>query len=76
MTALSIFIAVPISKTSPRKGRYVRVLPGLFIFSLYSGFLLSLKGSEADKIGSLVLIHMIFFVLSIFLNYINFVRTK
>ena len=76
MTALSIFIAVPISKTSPRKGRYVRVLPGLFIFSLYSGFLLSLKGSESDKIVSLVLIHMIFFVLSIFLNYINFVRTK
>ena len=76
MTALSIFIAVPISKTSPRKGRYVRVLPGLLIFSLYSGFLMSLKGSEADNISSLILIHMIFFVLSIFLNYLIFVRTK
>ena len=76
MTALSIFIAVPISKTSPRKGRYVRVLPGLLIFSLYSGFLMSLKGSEADNISSLILIHMIFFVLSIFLNYLIFVRAK
>ena len=76
MTALSIFIAVPISKTSPRKGRYVRVLPGLLIFSLYSGFLMSLKGSEADNISSLILIHMIFFVLSLFLNYLIFVRTK
>ena len=76
MTALSIFIAVPISKTSPRKGRYVRVLPGLLIFSLYSGFLMSLKGSEVDNISSLILIHMIFFVLSIFLNYLIFVRAK
>ena len=76
MTALSIFIAVPISKTSPRKGRYVRILPGLLIFSLYSGFLMSLKGNEADNISSLILIHMIFFVLSLFLNYLIFVRTK
>lgn len=69
MTVLSMFIAVPISKISPRKGRYSRVLPGLLIFLTYTGLLLSFKGNEVTEITSMMLTHFIFLVLAVILNF-------
>ena len=74
MTILSVFIAVPISKISPRKGRYSRVLPGLLIFSTYSALLLSYKGSELIDLTAVALVHSLFLILALFLN-ISFLRS-
>ena len=74
MTILSVFIAVPISKISPRKGRYSRVLPGLLIFSAYSALLLSYKGSELIDLTAVALVHSLFLILALFLN-ISFLRS-
>ena len=76
MTAVSVFIAVPLSKISPRKGRYSRVFPGLLVFSIYSGFLLSLKGEESEQIESLIATHFIFLILAMFLNFYSYGRSR
>jgi lipopolysaccharide export system permease protein len=68
MTILSIFIAVPISKISPRKGRYSRVLPGLLVFSTYTALLLSFKGNEMIELTSLLIVHFLFLLLALVLN--------
>ena len=66
---INILIALPLSKSSPRVGRYSRVLPSLLIFSIYSGILLSFKGSEISNIFYLFSTHLLFLCLSIFLNF-------
>ena len=68
MTILSIFISVPISKISPRKGRYSRVLPGLLVFSTYTALLLSFKGNEMIELTSLLTVHFLFLLLALVLN--------
>ena len=68
LTLLSVFIALPMSERKPRNGRYSRVLPSLLIFSLYIGLLLSFKGSEVESLNSILLVHLIFLAISLFLN--------
>ena len=65
---INIMIALPLSKGSPRVGRYSSILPSLLIFSIYSGILLSFKGSEITNVVYLFSIHLLFLCLSIFLN--------
>jgi len=76
MIVVSVFIAVPLSKTSPRKGRYARVFPGLIIFSVYSGLLLSTKGNEIAEMSFLLSIHLIFTLVAIFLNFYSYGKSK
>ena len=68
LTLLSVFIALPMSERKPRNGRYSRVLPSLLIFSLYIGLLLSFKGSEVESLNSILLVHLLFLAISLFLN--------
>ena len=66
---ISVFIALPISKINPRKGRYSRVLPALLLFSIYIGLLLSFKGEEESNAFSFSFIHIIFLLAALFLNF-------
>ena len=66
---ISVFIALPISKINPRKGRYSRVLPALLLFSIYIGLLLSFKGEEESNTFSFSVIHIIFLLAALFLNF-------
>ena len=75
MTLLSIFMAVPLSERSPRKGRYSKILPSLLIFSAYLGILLTFKGTESSNLISILLVHLLFLVFSILLN-LYMLRTK
>ena len=73
MTVISIFLAVPISSTSPREGRYKRVLPALLIFSLYLGLLIASRGvsdlSFLNQLISMILIHFTFLSIAFFLYF-------
>ena len=76
MIVVSLFIAVPLSKTSPRSGRYAKVFPGLLIFSIYSGLLLSIKGNEIEEMNSILYIHLIFMLVAIFLNFYSYGKSQ
>ncbi len=73
MTIISIFLAVPLSKASPREGRYKRVLPALLVFSLYLGLLIASRGANelslTAQITSMVLIHIAFLIIAFYLYF-------
>jgi len=68
---ITVFLALPLSKVEPRQGRYSKVLPSILVFLVYLGLLLLVKGwLEEGKIAfvsSLLLVHLSFFVLGLFL---------
>lgn len=44
------FLAVPLSSTSPRRGRYVKMLPAIILYMLYLGALSGMRGAmEAGR---------------------------
>ena len=69
MILIAMFIAFPLSQNSPRSGRYARVLPGLLIFSIYAGLLLSLKDETIQNLTYLISLHFFFLILAILLNH-------
>ena len=69
MILITMFIAFPLSQNSPRSGRYARVLPGLLIFSIYAGLLLSLKDETIQNLTYLISLHFFFLILAILLNH-------
>ena len=73
MTIISIFLAVPLSNSSPREGRYKRVLPALLVFSLYLGLLIASRGasdlSPVNQITSMVFIHFVFLIFAFYLYF-------
>ena len=69
LIVITSLIALPISKTSPRTGRYSRVLPGLMIFAVYAGTLLTFKDAIKENLIYIFIIHLIFLSVSIILNF-------
>ena len=69
LIVITSLIALPISKTSPRTGRYSRVLPGLMIFAVYAGTLLTFKDAIKENLIYIFIIHLIFLLVSIILNF-------
>ena len=81
LTLIAVFLAVPLSKTKPRQGRYSKVLPCIFIFLVYIGILLLVKGwldeGRITFVLSLILVHLSFFLLGLILiSRISPLRTK
>ena len=72
LTLLSVFIAIPMSERTPRNGRYSKVLPSLLIFSVYIGLLLSFKDSELESFMFILLVHLLFLAISLFLNLLTY----
>ncbi|MGY8871150.1 MAG: LPS export ABC transporter permease LptF [Pseudomonadales bacterium] len=60
-------IAVPMSKTNPRQGRYAKLIPSILLYMLYLTLLTSAKGMIDDgdaSVGLLWMIHAGFFLLA------------
>lgn len=55
MVLVATLLAVPLSKTNPRQGRYLKMLPAILIYIFYLAFLINARSAVAD--GSLS--HMI-----------------
>lgn len=72
---LSLFIlailAIPISKSSPRKGRFAKILPAILIYFVYSNMLgiaqSFVKKGEVSPIIGVWWVHSLFFLLFIYL---------
>ncbi|SIT07173.1 LPS export ABC transporter permease LptF [Neptunomonas antarctica] len=65
-------IAVPMSKTNPRQGRYAKLIPSILLYMLYLTLLTSAKGviDEGEASVSLLwLIHGAFFLLAMSLMF-------
>jgi lipopolysaccharide export system permease protein len=64
-------LAVPLSRTNPRQGRYLKLLPAIIIYLIYLGTLIAARGAmDAGKwpiLPGLWLVHGIFFGLSLLL---------
>ncbi|MGH1469700.1 MAG: LPS export ABC transporter permease LptF [Cellvibrionaceae bacterium] len=55
MVIIVTFIAVPMSHTNPRQGRFVKMLPAFFLFMSYLGLLVVAKGwVEEQKLSTSV----------------------
>lgn len=64
-------LAVPLSRTNPRQGRYLKMLPAILIYLIYLGALIGVRGlMDSGKwplIPGLWLVHFIFLTLSLLL---------
>lgn len=62
-------MAVPLSRTDPRRGRYAKMLPAIILFMVYLGLLIALRGSiEGGKVPltpGLWSVHIIFLVIAL-----------
>ena len=73
MVPVAIMIALPLSRVSPRQGRYFKLLPGLLVYLIYLSLLMSLQGSI--KHGSIAVfpglygVNALFFLLGLLLFY-------
>lgn len=43
MSLVAVLLAVPLSRVSPRQGRFVKLLPGVLLFMLYLGLLVGVR---------------------------------
>ena len=79
LTVIAVFLALPLSRVRPRKGRYSKVLPCILVFLIYLGLLLLVKGwLDEGRIlfsSSLLLIHFCFFLLGLyFMSKFSFIK--
>ena len=48
MVFIATLLAVPLSKTNPRQGRYLKMLPAILIYIFYLAFLINARSAIAD----------------------------
>lgn len=48
MVLIATLLAVPLSKTNPRQGRYLKMLPAVLIYIFYLAFLINARSAIAD----------------------------
>ena len=48
MVFIATLMAVPLSKTNPRQGRYLKMLPAILIYIFYLAFLINARGAVAE----------------------------
>jgi lipopolysaccharide export system permease protein len=69
MVFIATLLAVPLSHTNPRQGRYFKMLPAILIYLFYLAFLLNanskmMKGQLDPNVG-LWMVHLIFLMLAL-----------
>lgn len=73
MIPIIVFISLPLSVVNSRKGRYMQLLPGLLVYLLYLGSIITAKGMiEDNKISPLpgtLVIHAGFLIIGILMFY-------
>lgn len=71
MVFIATLLAVPLSKTNPRQGRYLKMLPAILIYVFYLAFLINARGAIAEGDLSpglgLWVVHLPFFVIALFM---------
>lgn len=71
LVVIVALLAVPLSKTNPRQGRYLKMLPAILIYLVYLGGLIGVRGlMDSGKwplIPGLWAVHLIFLVLALLL---------
>jgi len=64
-------IAVPLAKVNPRQGRFIKILPAIFLYILYLGSLISMNGALHESNLSALIgfgsIHLFFLVIGLIL---------
>lgn len=67
MVLIIVLLAVPLSRTNPRQGRYARLLPAILIYFVYLLSLNAVRGSletgEYSVITSLLPVHLLFLLI-------------
>ena len=81
LVLVACLLAVPLSRTNPRQGRYLKMLPALIIYIFYFTFLMNVRAQmEAGKMSifpGLWLVHIPFLGLALMLiNWPNFVLLR
>lgn len=70
-------LAVPLSKVNPRQGRFYKLIPAIFLYMIYLGLLIAVRG-RIDKthiaIAWLWVIHLIFLAIGLMLLYWEYIR--
>jgi lipopolysaccharide export system permease protein len=59
-----VLIAVPLSRTNPRQGRYAQLIPTILLYLVYLSLLMSARDQveEGANPGLIWLVHLVFFV--------------
>ena len=59
-----VLIAVPLSRTSPRQGRYSQLIPSILLYLVYLSLLMSArdKVDQGGSVGLIWIVHAVFFV--------------
>ena len=64
-------LAIPLSKTNPRKGRYVQMVPAILLYIIYLVTLNAARGAieagDVKPLASIWLVHGLFFLISLLL---------
>ena len=81
MVLIGTLLAVPLSKTNPRQGRYLKMLPAILIYVFYLTFLINARGAIAE--GDLPVwlgvwsVHIPFLIIALFmLNWQLLLRSR
>lgn len=73
-------LAVPLSKTNPRQGRYVQMIPAILIYIVYLVSLNAARGAIEDGklpvLTGMWLVHSVFLGLAVFLNFKDDLRLR
>ena len=46
---LLILLALPLARVQPRQGKFARILPGLLIYMIYMGLIVTMRGTIEDS---------------------------
>jgi lipopolysaccharide export system permease protein len=69
MVFVATLLALPLSKTNPRQGRYLKMLPAILIYVFYLAFLISARDAVADgdlpSYLGLWVVHLPFFIIAL-----------
>lgn len=74
-------IALALSETNHRKGRYTKLLPGFLVYIFYIGLLIAVrsemeKGSQMLGAATFALVHLLFLLLGLVLLYYNQIKMR
>ena len=69
MVIIATLLAVPLSKTNPRQGRYLKMLPAILVYVFYLSFLINarssvIKGKLDPELG-LWVVHIPFLLIAL-----------
>lgn len=72
MVLIATLLAVPLSKTNPRQGRYMKMLPAILVYVFYLSFLINARSAinkgDLDPRFGLWVVHIPFLAIALVMN--------